>query len=103
MKHNRTELESQTQVDARIDELAERWADWLDCLSPRDAQFMIRMVAALPGADEVADLVFDGEPVTLGWREWQLMHELLDTVNDPGDVARFCRKLINRNTEEEEQ
>ena len=57
---------------------------------------IMRLLASLPGGEELED--FGYEPFNLGWREIEMITQVLDTIQDKDDVENLSRLLL----EEEE-
>lgn len=84
-----------------------KWDDlelsgWWDSESADFQTFVLRLLASIPGGDDFEDMGF--EPLTnLGWKEVELITELLDKIQSTRDVESLYQGLIGRELEEDEE
>jgi hypothetical protein len=76
---------------AMLDDL-ELWS-WIDSETPEFGQFLMRLLASVPGGDEAEGMGY--EPFTfLGWQEWSMVAEMMQVVEGAQDVEYLVQKLM---------
>jgi hypothetical protein len=80
--------------------IAEEWYSWLCSYTPEAGTWLLRMLASMPGGEEMGD--FLGETVEeVDWKRWELIEELCSVVREADDVRFFCEMLIQMMEEEQ--
>lgn len=87
-----------------VTEKFEELASWFENMTregiDESMQIIGRMLASLPGGDEFEDLGF--EPYDwLGWLEYQLITDALQSVGDKWDVEDAASILFDEDEEED--
>jgi hypothetical protein len=89
----------------RITEIAEELQSWLPNYDhgPNDLPTIIwRTLASMPGGDEAADMGYEPLIANFGWREVELLGDMLDAIEDPKDVEDLVALLADDGEEEED-
>jgi hypothetical protein len=63
-------------------------------------QLLFRVLASLPGGDEMADVGYEGW--NLGWQEMNQLADVLTAIESKTDVEDICSALLNEGREDEE-
>lgn len=84
------------ELDAIIEELE----TWLPSETEEFVELVMRILASLPGGEEVEDLGY--RPLCMGWKEVELLRGLLSVLNGPEDVQYVSRRLLRELTEDTE-
>jgi len=77
----------------KLRSVAEDWCTWIYSMTPEAAEFLLRILGSLPGSHPIHDWMGE-EPPALGWREWELVTDLLSLAEDASDVQFFCERLL---------
>jgi hypothetical protein len=83
----------------QLREVLEELEVWLSSETPGFVELVARLLASLPGGEELEDMGY--EPFPVGWKEAELLGKLLLTLQDSGDVAEAVRVLFGGEGEEE--
>lgn len=86
-----------------IREFAPELRDWLSNMDHRTeaAQLYWRILASLPGGDEAEGLGY--KPIDgLGWKEAELLAEMIDAIDDKADVEELVELLADDGEEEDD-
>ena len=75
------------------DVLAELEA-WLPSETPEFVELVGRLLASLPGGEELEELGY--EPLPVGWKEAELLGRLLVALQDGADVREAVRVLFGQ-------
>lgn len=74
---------------ATIQEAVEALAAWLPSETDDFKRLVASLLAALPGGEELEGV----EAAPVGWKEVELLGDLLSTIQDAGDVRFAVRRL----------
>lgn len=66
---------------------------WLPSETDDFNTLVLRIIASLPGGEELEALGY--EPLSIGWKEIELLGKLLTSLNDASDVKKVANALIN--------
>jgi len=78
----------------------ELWS-WLDSLASETVKLFLRILASLPGGDRLEDIGY--EPFLMGWKEAQLLEEMLSVIENSHDVEAMVDFILYEEEEEEEE
>jgi hypothetical protein len=76
---------------AALDNL-ELWS-WIDSETPEFGQFLMQLLASVPGGDEAEGMGYEPFPF-LGWQEWSMIAEMMQAVEGAMDVEYLVQKLM---------
>jgi len=82
----------------QIEDLIAELQSWLPNYDRGDREYptlLLRILASLPGGDELEDLGF--EPFNIGWHELDQLARVLDAIQDKRDVEDLVEGLIDDN------
>jgi hypothetical protein len=74
--------------------------EWMKSEDPKFNELVFRILASLPGGERAEDLGY--EPLPLGWKEIELVEQLLRSIETDKDVEEITDYLIGEDEEEEE-
>jgi len=89
-----------------LKEKAEVLADWITYYLPKDsALLMLKVIAALPGAEELAEELeaMDEDVPTLGLLDFDRLIDVLKEMREPEDAELVAKILLARLKGEEEE
>jgi hypothetical protein len=85
---------------AQLQEVLEELEAWLPSEPAEFVELVARLLASLPGGEELEDMGY--EPFLVGWKEAELLGRLLLALRDSSDVAEAVRVLFGSGEGEEE-
>ena len=89
----------------KITDLIEELRSWLPNYDHGPDSFphtLFRILASLPGGDELEDMGYEPMP-GIGWKEADLLGQVLEAIQDKSDVEDLVAGLIHEEEEVEER
>jgi len=82
-------------TNTKLQEAVEDLCAWWLSESQEFRQLVLSILAALPGSDDLESFIEAGilPKIIMGWKELELLSNLLSTIEDQADVAYAIRKL----------
>jgi hypothetical protein len=75
--------------------------DWWDSETREFGEFVLKLLASLPGGEEAEDVGYEGYNF-MGWKEFDLIGKMMEAIQGKMDVEYIVHKLLGGDGEEEE-
>jgi len=75
---------------------------WWDSETREFEEFVLRLLATLPGGEDAEDMGYEPFGNFMGWQEMKMITEMLDKIEYKDDVAQLIRDITQGDAEEDE-